>query len=149
MEQYIRDRSNRISARSKRASAESFGLYAKWAAILILALALAVLLIFPGLRIYKQPPEPKIITKEKVVVKNEPINIVVKTEKSNQSSFNNPSKAKSEIERKIGVGKIVENYVKFTRIPFNENGFNFVSIGRGFENENSPFPRKQWCYTNK
>jgi hypothetical protein len=95
----------------------------KWSGIFVIALAIALWIIFMAYRAMNAP----YLEKEKIVEE---------------------SKAKQELKH-VTPGIIVENYVKFTRIPIDIPGYGEVVIGREYLNEFSVNPSSQWCYTER
>ena len=119
----VREITAKHEAENKIRRSYAFQRVLKWGGIFVIALAIALWIIFMAYRAMNAP----YLEIEKVAEE---------------------SKAKQELKH-ITNGIIVENFVKFTFIPVELGNYSQVVIGREYKDEFSVNPSSQWCYTKK
>jgi hypothetical protein len=135
--------------------ANVFSIYAKYGGLLALGLGVMALLVFWGISMLIERPEPQIIEKE-IVVK-EPISLQPNIYVNSDRQADLIARERSDAERRAKeIGgevsendvprKIVVDYVLFRRTPFEAGGINKIVVGMKFKNAAANNPYHQWCY---
>jgi len=159
---YIGHLANRHRARSALWKSDTFATYAKWSAVVVAAGGLAAFLVLFGLSLYKEKPEPKIVSP--VIVDRD---IVIKMPE-NASTVQplrrtDADRRLDEIKRSIDEvkgrkptgapntkpAKSVLNFVIFKNIEFSRSGINRVTVGMRYSDTTVKMPSYQWCYIEK
>ena len=152
---------NRDHAITSARKAGVFSTYAKYGALLAVALGVMGLLLLWGLADVLKP-EPKVIEKEVVVekpVEYKPV-IHVHTPETPQDMPQKMKEAASEKTKKMQNSAEaaepqqdaiipVYNYVIFKRLRFNKGDIEHIVVGMRYEDSNSEVPSTQWCYVER
>ena len=148
---------NMVITSSRRAGV--FATYAKYGAILIVALGIAgLLLLWGAARLLN--PKPEVITKEVVVEKPVSINpnIYLTTPTGSSQNLKTLNEAAQAKKSKLEAGVAsspgsdrspVFNYVIFKNVPFGKYGLKEVTVGMRYPDNDAEDPQEQWCYITK
>jgi hypothetical protein len=157
VDDYVAHLASKNRALIRETSARNFASYAKWGALVIVGIGIAIALILWGLSLHK---DYKIV--EKQIVVKEPVSfrptIIVNAEDKNsrtqvvrQIAEGKTNRLSNEADDKSldSEDKAVFNFTIFKQIPFKYGEIENVVVGMKYENSSSEKPEYQWCYVNK
>jgi hypothetical protein len=139
---YLERLADRHKARVTNLRADTWAIYMKWFAVLIVAAGLAIAMILWAYAALKEKPRPEIVVP--------PINVKVENERPSPSP--NFQSVVREVQRKAGettangAPETVIDYVIFRNIPFVRANISEVTIGMHYPDSEAKVPDREWCY---
>ena len=145
---YVDGVSHAVFERARSARAERFATYAKYTALVVVALGVLALLFLWGLSFLQ---EPRVVTETKIVEK--PIafrpNIYIDSSSPIERTRNVAQRRVKEVASEAGEAIDIFNFVIFREISFGESGFGDVIVGMSYANGEATSPTNQWCYVER
>lgn len=145
---YVDSVSGAVRERSRAARAGRFTTYAKYTALVLVALGVLSLLFMWGLSLLR---DPKIVTDTRIVEK--PVsfqpNIYITDPSAVDAVRAGAARRVGEAAEATGAPAQIFNYVIFRDIPFGESGLGNVTVGMRYKRTEDRLPSRQWCYVER